>query len=68
MADRAERQCILSASQAGFHSKRSTAQQMKLMVLALEDEYSFKRDIHLLQPNMAEGPSSSGSLSLQSQV
>jgi hypothetical protein len=30
MADKAERQCILSASQAGFRSKRSTAQQIVL--------------------------------------
>lgn len=37
MADRAERQCMLSAAQAGFRSKRSTAQQIEMMVLALED-------------------------------
>jgi hypothetical protein len=54
MADRAERQCILSASQAGFRSKRSTAQQIEMMVLALEDAYWFKQDIYLLQADMTE--------------
>lgn len=54
MADRAERQNMLSASQTGFRSKRSTAQQMEMMVLALEDAYWFKQDIFLLQADMTE--------------
>jgi ribonuclease HI len=54
MADRAERQGMLSASQAGFRSKRSTAQQIELMVMALEDAYWFKNDVYLLQADMTE--------------
>ena len=45
MADQAERQNMLSASQTGFRSKRSTAPQIEMMVMALEDAYWFKQDI-----------------------
>jgi hypothetical protein len=41
MVDIAERKNMLSASQAGFRSKRSTAQQMEMMVMVLEDAYWF---------------------------
>jgi hypothetical protein len=54
MADRAERQNMLSASQTGFRSKCSTAQQIEMMVMAHEDAYWFKQDIYLLQADMTE--------------
>jgi hypothetical protein len=54
MVDVAERNNMLSASQTGFRSKRSTAQQIEMMVLALEDAYWFKKNVFLLQADMTE--------------
>ena len=47
MADVAERYNMLSASQAGFRNKRSTAHQVELMISTLEDAYWFKQNIYL---------------------
>jgi len=54
LADRAERLNMISASQGGFRNKRTTAQQMEMMVMALEDAHLFKQDIYLLQADMTE--------------
>lgn len=54
MVDAAERNNMLSASQTGFRSKRSTAEQIEMMVMALEDAYWFKQDIYLMQADMTE--------------
>eukprot|EP00775_Hariotina_reticulata_P004031 gene4031-biopygen5750 len=45
---------MISASQGGFRNKRTTAQQMEMMVMALEDAHLFKQDIYLLQADMTE--------------
>jgi exonuclease III/ribonuclease HI len=54
MADRAERQNMLSSSQAGFRNKRSTLQHMQLLVMTLEDAFWFKQDIYLMQADMTQ--------------
>lgn len=54
MADRAERLNMLSSSQAGFRSKRTTAHQVEMMIMALEDARLTKQDIYLLQADMTE--------------
>jgi hypothetical protein len=54
MADRAERLGMLSSSQAGFRNKRSTAEQVEMMIMALEDAHLFKRNIFLLQADLTE--------------
>eukprot|EP00775_Hariotina_reticulata_P015124 gene15124-biopygen1518 len=54
LADRAERLNMISASQGGFRNKRTTVQQMEMMIMALEDAHLFKQDIYLLQADMTE--------------
>jgi hypothetical protein len=54
MADRAERLGMLSGSQAGFRAKRSTAEQVEMMVMALEDAHLHKQNIYLLQADLTE--------------
>eukprot|EP00882_Tetradesmus_deserticola_P000535 GHRQ01000587.1.p1 GENE.GHRQ01000587.1~~GHRQ01000587.1.p1 ORF type:complete len:2327 (+),score=302.27 GHRQ01000587.1:5202-12182(+) len=54
MADRAERLGMLSSSQAGFRNKRSTADQVEMMVMALEDAHLFKQNIYMLQADLTE--------------
>ena len=54
MADRAERQDMLSAAQGGFRNKRMTAQQLEMMAMVLEDAHSFGQDIFLLQADLTE--------------
>jgi len=54
LADRAERMNMISASQGGFRNKRTTVQQMEMMVMAIEDAHLFKQDIYLLQADMTE--------------
>jgi hypothetical protein len=54
MADRAERLQMLSSSQAGFRSKRTTAHQVEMMIMALEDAHLTKQNIYLLQADMTE--------------
>jgi ribonuclease HI len=54
MADRAERLGMLSSSQSGFRNKRSTAEQVEMMIIALEDAHLFKRNIFLLQADLTE--------------
>eukprot|EP00775_Hariotina_reticulata_P006754 gene6754-biopygen8553 len=45
---------MISASQGGFRNKRTTVQQMEMMIMALEDAHLFKQDIYLLQADMTE--------------
>jgi hypothetical protein len=54
MADRAERQGMLSAAQGGFRNKRMTAQQLEMMAMVLEDAHSFGQVIFLLQADSTE--------------
>jgi hypothetical protein len=54
MADNAERQCILSALQAGSRSMGSTTQQIEMTVLVAQDAYWFEQDMYLLQADMTE--------------
>jgi hypothetical protein len=45
---------MLSSSQAGFRNKRSTAEQVEMMIMALEDAHMFKQNIFLLQADLTE--------------
>jgi hypothetical protein len=45
---------MLSSSQAGFRNKRSTAEQVEMMIMALEDAHLFKQNIFLLQADLTE--------------
>eukprot|EP00878_Enallax_costatus_P030022 GHUV01032612.1.p1 GENE.GHUV01032612.1~~GHUV01032612.1.p1 ORF type:complete len:221 (+),score=24.67 GHUV01032612.1:176-838(+) len=45
---------ILSGSQAGFRNKRTTTEQIEMMVSVLEDAYLTKQDIYLLQADLTE--------------
>jgi hypothetical protein len=48
MADRAQRLHMLSSSHAGFRSKRTTAHQVEMMIMALEDAHLTRQKFHLL--------------------
>jgi hypothetical protein len=54
MTDRAERAGFLTASQGGFRNKGATAQQIEMMIMALEDAMLTKQDIFLLFTDMTE--------------
>lgn len=54
MVHYAETQKMLSGSQAGFRNKRTTTEQIEMMVSVLEDAYLTKQDIYLLQADLTE--------------
>lgn len=54
MAHRAETQKMLSGSQAGFRNKRSTLNQIDMMVMVLEDAFWTCQDIYLMQTDLTE--------------
>jgi hypothetical protein len=54
MADRAERQGMITSLQAGFRNKRSMIHQLEMMVMLLEDAYWTKQNIYLLQADLTE--------------
>eukprot|EP00878_Enallax_costatus_P001532 GHUV01001683.1.p1 GENE.GHUV01001683.1~~GHUV01001683.1.p1 ORF type:complete len:2173 (+),score=325.19 GHUV01001683.1:401-6520(+) len=54
MVHYAETRKMLSNSQAGFRSKRTTTEQIEMMVSVLEDAFLTKQDVYLLQADLTE--------------
>ena len=54
MADYAERNKMISNSQAGYRAKRSTVEQLELLTLLREDAQMYKQDLYLLQLDCSE--------------
>lgn len=54
LADFAERNGVLSSSQAGFRNKRMTAHQLETMVMMLEDAKIWRQNLYLLQIDFTE--------------
>ena len=54
MSDYAERHNIITYTQGGFRNKRTTADQLELLVMLLEDAKLTKQDIYLLMVDFSE--------------